>query len=58
MHPARQCQGRGYTWTAYVNGKEDKDVDDNIPTSKDDSTWKYTGKGTVTEIYIDDATPL
>ena len=29
--------------------------DDNIPTSKDDSTWKYTGKGTVTEIYIDDA---
>ena len=49
------AKDEGYTWTAYVNGKEDKDVDDNIPTSKDDSTWKYTGKGTVTEIYIDDA---
>ena len=45
------AKDEGYTWTAYVNGKEDKDVDDNIPTSKDDSTWKYTGKGTVTEIY-------
>ena len=44
------AKDEGYTWTAYVNGKEDKDVDDNIPTSKDDSTWKYTGKGTVTEI--------
>ena len=49
------AKDEGYTWTAYVNGKEDKDVDDNIPTSKDDSTWKYTGKGTVTEIYVDDA---
>ena len=49
------AKDEGYTWTAYVNGKEDKDVYDNIPTSKDDSTWKYTGKGTVTEIYIDDA---
>ena len=38
-----------------VYKRQDKDVDDNIPTSKDDSTWKYTGKGTVTEIYIDDA---
>ena len=24
------AKDEGYTWTAYVNGKEDKDVDDNI----------------------------
>ncbi|NBI11976.1 hypothetical protein D1641_18660, partial [Colidextribacter sp. OB.20] len=53
---------RGYTWVAYVNGKEveekvaGKDGKDLIPKSgtAGDKRYIYTAKGTQTEIYIDD----
>ena len=41
----------GYTWTAFVNGKEEKA---DIPGKNDTSKYTYTDKGSVTEIYVDD----
>ena len=45
------CDEDEYDWTAFVNGEEQKSVD--VP-AKVEEYWKYTGKGTVTEIYVDD----
>ena len=42
----------GYTWTAYVNGKEQDNAD--VPTKNSSTKYEYTDKGTVTEIYVDD----
>ncbi len=41
----------GYTWTAYINGVEDPFVD--VP-NKVNGDYKYTDKGSVTEVYVDD----
>ena len=57
----------GYHWTIYVNGEKVYDDDDvadtvydssvgnNVPERGEDADYQYTGKGTVTEIYVDDA---
>ena len=41
----------GYTWTAYVNGDDEKGA---IPSKNDTNDYKYTDKGSVTEVYVDD----
>ena len=46
------CDEKEYDWTAYVDGKLEKTAA--VPTKSDDKEYKYTGNGTVTEIYVDD----
>ena len=41
-----------YEWTAFVDGLEQDKVE--FPKSKSDADYKYTGEGTVTEIYVED----
>ena len=40
-----------YDWTAFTNGEE---VDAKVPAKNNSSTYDFTGKGAVTEIYVDD----
>ena len=40
-----------YDWTAFINGKE---VKASIPEKNQSSDYKYTDKGAVVEIYVDD----
>ena len=42
----------GYEWTAFINGEEQNNA--SVPTKNDGSQYTYTGKGSVTEIYVDD----
>ena len=47
------CDTKEYDWTAFVNGKEESVKDLKVP-EKGEGSYKYTGEGTVTEIYVDD----
>ena len=62
------CDETDYDWTVYVNGEKvydegtdvadtvyDNSVGNNVPERGEDADYQYTGKGTVTEIYVDDA---
>lgn len=62
------CDEDDYEWTVYVNGEKvyedgnavadtvyDSSVGNNVPERGEDADYQYTGKGTVTEIYVDDA---
>ena len=42
----------GYEWTAFINGEEQNNA--SVPTKNDGSQYTYTGKGSVTEVYVDD----
>ena len=42
-----------YTWTTFVNGKE---VKSDVPAKNDGNNYKFTEKGAVVEIYVDDNT--
>ena len=42
----------GYTWTAYINGAEQRNTE--VPGKNDTNDYRYTAKGSVTEIYVDD----
>ena len=42
----------GYEWTAFINGEEQDNA--TVPTKNDSNQYTYTGKGSVTEIYVDD----
>ena len=44
----------GYDWTVFVNGQEQAARTVSVPTKTDGDQYAYTGKGTVTEIYVDD----
>ena len=47
------CDPNGdYEWTAFVDGLEQDKAE--RPKSKSDDDYKYTGEGTVTEIYVED----
>ena len=47
------CDEDEYDWTAFINGVEEDADDLELPKSKNDDAYKYTGDGAVTEIYID-----
>ena len=62
------CDETDYDWTVYVNGEKvydegtdvadtvyDNSVGNDVPERGEDADYQYTGKGTVTEIYVDDA---
>ena len=62
------CDEDDYEWTVYVNGEKvydegtdvadtvyDNSVGNDVPERGEDADYQYTGKGTVTEIYVDDA---
>ncbi len=62
------CNEDDYEWTVYVNGEKvydegtdvadtvyDNSVGNDVPERGEDADYQYTGKGTVTEIYVDDA---
>ena len=61
------CDETDYDWTVYVNGEKvydegtdvadtvyDNSVGNDVPERGEDADYQYTGKGTVTEIYVDD----
>ena len=45
------CDEKEYDWTVFVNGKE---AEKTVVPVKGGKYWDYTGKGTVTEIYVND----